>query len=100
MAGALAARWLLTAVFAAAGLGSRPVPGRPVPGRPVPGRVGTARAAARVSVLFHALMCAAARPGVRELGVEAGGLMARAFVALREKMGTAAGSGHILATGL
>ncbi len=81
MAGALAARWLLTAVFAAAGLGSRPVPGRPVPGR-----VGTARAAARVSVLFHALMCAAARPGVRELGVEAGGLMARAFVALREKM--------------
>jgi Domain of unknown function (DUF5134) len=49
MAGAVAARWLLTAVFAAAGLGSLPVPGR----------VGTARAAARVSEVFHALMCTA-----------------------------------------
>jgi hypothetical protein len=49
MTGALAVRWLLTAVFAAAGLGSLPVPGR----------VGTARAAARVSEVFHALMCAA-----------------------------------------
>jgi Domain of unknown function (DUF5134) len=48
MTGALAARWLLTAVFAAAGLGSLPGPGR----------VGTARAAARVSEVFHALMCA------------------------------------------
>ena len=49
MAGAVAARWLLTAVFAAAGLGSLPVPGR----------VDTARAAARVSEVFHALMCTA-----------------------------------------
>jgi hypothetical protein len=49
MAGALAVRWLLTAVFAAAGLGSLPVSGR----------VGTARVAARVSAVFHALMCAA-----------------------------------------
>ena len=49
MAGAVAARWLLTAVFAAAGLGSLPVPGR----------VGTARVAARVSEVFHALMCTA-----------------------------------------
>ena len=44
MAGALAARWLLTAVFAAAGLGS-------LPGS---GRVVMARAAARVSEVFHA----------------------------------------------
>jgi hypothetical protein len=36
-------------VFAAAGLGSLPVPGR----------VDTARAAARVSEVFHALMCTA-----------------------------------------
>jgi hypothetical protein len=126
---ALALRWLLTAVFAAAGLGSLPVPGR----------AGTARMAAGVSEVFHALMCAAwfqqalfgcaviwfglvspgesrssgragylarpadprcrvipasraARPGVREPGVEAGGLMARAVETLREKMGTAAGS--------
>jgi hypothetical protein len=49
MTGALAARWLLTSVFAAAGLGSLPGPGW----------VGTARAAARVSEVFHALMCAA-----------------------------------------
>jgi hypothetical protein len=49
MAGALAVRWLLTAVFAAAGLGSLPVSGR----------VSTARVAARVSAVFHALMCAA-----------------------------------------
>jgi len=49
MTGTLAVRWLLTAVFAAAGLGSLPVPGR----------VDTARAAARVSEVFHALMCAA-----------------------------------------
>src|ERR1700722_1289274 len=49
MAGAVAARWLLTAVFAAAGLGSLPVLGR----------VDTARAAARVSEVFHALMCTA-----------------------------------------
>ena len=49
MAGAVAARWLLTAVFAAAGLGSLPVDGR----------VGTARVAARVSEVFHALMCTA-----------------------------------------
>jgi hypothetical protein len=49
MAGTLAARWLLTAVFAAAGLGSLPVRGR----------AGMARAAARVSEVFHALMCAA-----------------------------------------
>ena len=37
---------------------------------------------------------------MRELGVEAGGMMARAVVTLHEKMGTAAGSGHILAIGL
>jgi hypothetical protein len=49
MTGTLAVRWLLTAVFAAAGLGSLPVPGR----------VDTARAAARVSEVFHALMCTA-----------------------------------------
>src|SRR3984957_17691978 len=49
MPGAVAARGLLAAVFAAAGLGSLPVPGR----------VDTARAAARVSEVFHALMCAA-----------------------------------------
>ena len=49
MAGALAARWLLTAVFAAAGLGSLPARRR----------AGTARAAARVSEVFHALMCTA-----------------------------------------
>src|ERR1700722_18166246 len=49
MAGAVAARWLLTGGFAAAGLGSLPVPGR----------VDTARAAARVSEVFHALMCTA-----------------------------------------
>jgi len=49
MTGTLAVRWLLTAVFAAAGLGSLPIPGR----------VDTARAAARVSEVFHALMCAA-----------------------------------------
>ena len=49
MIGTLAVRWLLAAVFAAAGLGSLPVPGR----------VDTARAAARVSEVFHVLMCAA-----------------------------------------
>jgi hypothetical protein len=37
---------------------------------------------------------------MRELGVEAGGMMARAVVTLREKMGTAARSGHVLAVGL
>jgi hypothetical protein len=58
MAGAVAARWLLTAVFAPAGLGSLTVPGR------------------------------------------ADGLMAGAFVALREKMGQLPGSGHILAIAL
>jgi Domain of unknown function (DUF5134) len=54
--GAVSLRWLLTAVFVAAGLGSLPVRGRP----------GTARAASviqsgadRVSDVFHALMCAA-----------------------------------------
>jgi hypothetical protein len=37
---------------------------------------------------------------VRDLGVEAGGLMAGAVVTLREKMGQLPGSGHILAIGL
>ena len=50
MVGSLTARWLLTAVFAAAGLG-------PVPTRR--GRVGTARAADRVSDVFHVLISTA-----------------------------------------
>ena len=49
MAAVPAARWLLTAVFATAGLGAPPARGRP----------GTARAEDRVSDAFHVLMCAA-----------------------------------------
>lgn len=49
MVGALAARWLLTALFAAAGLASLPVRER----------AGTARVADRISGVFHALMSAA-----------------------------------------
>jgi hypothetical protein len=49
MVGAWPARWLLTAVFAAACLGS-------VPAR---GRAATARVAGRISDVFHLLMCAA-----------------------------------------
>jgi Domain of unknown function (DUF5134) len=49
MVGAWAARWLLTAVFAAACLGS-------VPTR---GRAATAPVAGRISDVFHVLMCAA-----------------------------------------
>jgi Domain of unknown function (DUF5134) len=49
MVGAWAARWLLTAVFAAACLGS-------VPAR---GRGATARVAGGISDVFHVLMCAA-----------------------------------------
>jgi hypothetical protein len=49
MVGAWAARWLLTAVFAAAGLGSLPVRGR----------AGTVRVADRISDVFRVLMSAA-----------------------------------------
>jgi hypothetical protein len=49
MAGAVAARWLLTAVLASSRAGLTAGPGR----------AGTARAAARVSEVFHALMCTA-----------------------------------------
>jgi hypothetical protein len=37
--------------------------------------------------------------GLREVGVEAGGRMDGAFVALREKIGRPPGFGHILAIG-
>jgi hypothetical protein len=45
---ALAARWLFTAVFAAAGLGAA---------LPRPGPAGTARPADQISAVFCAAMC-------------------------------------------
>jgi Domain of unknown function (DUF5134) len=50
MAVSRAARWLLTAVFAAAGLAAVP---------PRPGRAGSARPADRVSAVLCPVMCAA-----------------------------------------
>src|SRR5258708_23563166 len=50
MVGAVAARWVLTAVFAAAGLGAVLPPREPA---------GAARPADRVSAVFCAAMCAA-----------------------------------------
>jgi hypothetical protein len=50
--------------------------------------------------VIHIVGVEGGQAGPRELGVEAGGLMAGAFVARPEKMGQLPGLGHILAIGL